>query len=253
MYLCAHCQQAQKGFLFCTLFGFTFHWIPKNPANGHVGGARCWHALPATKHPLFLSKKAWRQEIQQCISVHLCHILKPDECCILLNSCKDGGQHWKSDWAWYFTVNLSKSKQCHCVPGVDGGPGSPLSLQHTLLLPGARQRGGGGAGERAFTRAAQSFTTGGLQSWKSVRTRVRPGRCSPAVFPVQHQTAEASRKKLEEEVTAFLSVLKNDGLAESKIFQRLSNTPYTLQLGLMNAWVCSIAISVKASNSLALA
>lgn len=42
--------------------------------------------------------------------------------------------------------------------------------------------------------------------------------CSPAVFPVQHQTAEASRRKLEEEVTAFLSVLKNDGLAESKVF-----------------------------------
>lgn len=40
---------------------------------------------------------------------------------------------------------------------------------------------------------------------------------SLAVFPVQHQTAEASRRKLEEEVTAFLSVLRNDGLAESKV------------------------------------
>lgn len=46
---------------------------------------------------------------------------------------------------------------------------------------------------------------------------MRPGRCSLAVFPVQHQTAEASRRKLEEEVTTFLSVLKNDGLAESKV------------------------------------
>lgn len=29
-------------------------------------------------------------------------------------------------------------------PGVDGGTGGSLRLQHTLLLPGARQRGGGG-------------------------------------------------------------------------------------------------------------
>lgn len=208
-----------------------------------------YSTLPATKHPLFLSKKAWWQEIQQCILDHLLHIPKPDECHILLNSCEDGGQHWKSDWAWCFTVNPSKSKQCHCVPGVDGGPGSPLSLQHTLLLPGAGQRGGGGARERTFTGTAQSFTTGGLQSWKSVRTRVRPGRCSPAVFPVQHQTAEASRRKLEEEVTAFLSVLKNDGLAESKVFQRLPNTWIPYSWVLMHTWACSISISVKASNT----
>lgn len=45
--------------------------------------------------------------------------------------------------------------------------------------------------------------------------------CSPAVSPVQHQTAEVSRRKLEEEVTAFLSILKNDGLAESKVFHIL--------------------------------
>lgn len=45
--------------------------------------------------------------------------------------------------------------------------------------------------------------------------------CSPAVSPVQHQTAEVSRRKLEEEVTAFLSILKNDGLAESKVFHTL--------------------------------
>lgn len=44
--------------------------------------------------------------------------------------------------------------------------------------------------------------------------------CSPAVSPVQHQTAEASQRKLEEEVTAFLSALKNDGLAESNVFFR---------------------------------
>lgn len=31
-----------------------------------------------------------------------------------------------------------------------------------------------------------------------------------------HQAAEASRKKLEEEMAAFLSMLKDDGLAESK-------------------------------------
>lgn len=38
---------------------------------------------------------------------------------------------------------------------------------------------------------------------------------SPAVSPVQRQRAEASRRLLEEEVTAFLSILKNGGLAES--------------------------------------
>lgn len=81
--------------------------------------------------------------------------------CIVLNSCKVGGQPWKPDWAWYFELNPSKCKRCHCVPGVDGGPGSPLSLQHTLLLSGARQRGGGGAGGRRFTRTPQSFTPGG--------------------------------------------------------------------------------------------
>lgn len=42
--------------------------------------------------------------------------------------------------------------------------------------------------------------------------------CSPAVSSVQHQTAEASRRRLEEEVTAFLSVLENDRLAESNVF-----------------------------------
>lgn len=31
-----------------------------------------------------------------------------------------------------------------------------------------------------------------------------------------NQAAEASQKKLEKEVAAFLSMLKNDGLAESK-------------------------------------
>lgn len=48
--------------------------------------------------------------------------------------------------------------------------------------------------------------------------------CSLAVFPVQHQTAEASQKKLEEEVTAFLSVLKNDRLAESNVIYKHDQT-----------------------------
>lgn len=50
--------------------------------------------------------------------------------------------------AYCFTVvraSLGSMTDVSCgPPGVDGGAGSPLGVQHTLLLPGARQRGGGG-------------------------------------------------------------------------------------------------------------
>lgn len=36
--------------------------------------------------------------------------------------------------------------------------------------------------------------------------------------PFENQAADTSRKKLEKEVAAFLSMLKNDSVAESKIF-----------------------------------
>lgn len=42
---------------------------------------------------------------------------------------------------------------------------------------------------------------------------------SPAVSLVRTQMADGSQRKLEEEVTAFLSILQSDGLAESKVFQ----------------------------------
>lgn len=113
------------------------------------------------KTPFFLSKEAWCLKIQ-CrfflLSGLLGHILKPEQCV----------SWWK--WAWYFQLKSSKSKHCHCVPGVDGGPGSPLSLQHTLLLPGAGQRGGGGGRECSFTCTTKSFTTG------SCSLRNQPGR-----------------------------------------------------------------------------
>lgn len=60
---------------------------------------------------------------------------------------------------------------------------------------------------------------------------------SPAVSPVQPQTADASQRMLEEEVTAFLSILNSDGLAESKLFQ--------MHCVVSNACLCSFFIILK--------
>lgn len=57
-----------------------------------------------------------------------------------------------------------------------------------------------------------------LQSWKCVRSG--SGSLFTHLLSLL-QTVDASQKKLEEEVTAFLSILKSDGLEESKVFQIL--------------------------------
>lgn len=49
-----------------------------------------------------------------------------------------------------------------CLPGLAGLSGRALGLQHTLLLPGAGQRGGGGRGSDV-TRAAHRLATGGCK------------------------------------------------------------------------------------------
>ena len=61
----------------------------------------------------------------------------------------------------------NQRKICNCLPGVAGRTGGALSVQHTLLLTRAGQRGGGGRGI-GVTRGANGFTTGGCAVNKKI-------------------------------------------------------------------------------------
>lgn len=62
-----------------------------------------------------------------------------------------------------FSIFMTNQREiCFCLPGLDRRTGGALSLQHTLLLPGAGQRGGGGGGSDV-TRGANRLTTGGCK------------------------------------------------------------------------------------------